>query len=131
MTNTDDWKYKMAKKRVKKVKGFFGHLTTWLIFSAFFIFLNIATGGGSFWAIWPIMGWGLGVAFHAIGVFGMPGLGKDWEEKMLEREMARMDYEGDKQSNNNSKRLPQSTKSTEDELELKEVRKAWRDSDLV
>jgi hypothetical protein len=131
MTNTDDWKYKIAKKRVKKVKGFFGHLTTWLIFSAFFIFLNIASSGGGFWAIWPIMGWGLGVAFHAIGVFGMPGLGKDWEEKMLEREMARMDYEGDPQRNNNSKRLPQSTKSTEDELELKEVRKAWRDSDLV
>lgn len=132
MTNNEDWKLKLAKKRVKKVKGFYGHLSTWLVFCAFFLLLNLATDRNNFWAFWPIAGWGLGVVFHAIGVFGLPGLGKDWEERMLEREMARMDS---KESQNRNTipagRLPQSTRDAEDGLELKEVKKAWRDSDLV
>lgn len=126
----DDWKYKAAKKRVKKVRGFFSHLTTWLVFSAFFIFLNMTTGGHSFWAIWPIMGWGLGVVFHAIGVFGAPGMGKNWEERMIEREMARLEYEEQQKRNALPGRLAQGTRE-DDELELKEVRKSWKDSDLV
>lgn len=133
LSNPEDWKYKAAKKRVKKVRGFFSHLTTWLVFCAFFIFLNFATGSASFWAIWPIMGWGLGVVFHAIGVFGAPGLGKDWEERMMEREMARLAYEEQqKRAGVPPGRLPQGIQNPDDdELELKEVRKAWKDSDLV
>ncbi|HLF65397.1 MAG TPA: 2TM domain-containing protein [Saprospiraceae bacterium] len=127
----EDWRYKIAKKRVKKVKGFFSHFTTWLVFCAFFIFLNAASGGGSFWAIWPIMGWGLGVAFHAIGVFGIPGLGKDWEERMIEKEMERVEQTELQKRVGTSNRLPPRTGDAEDGLELKEVRKAWKDSDLV
>lgn len=115
---------------MKKVKGFYSHLGTWLVFSAFFIFLNITTSRGDFWAIWPIAGWGVGVALHAIGIFGLPGLGKDWEERMIEQEMDRVEQET-MQKRTQSGRLPERTGDIEDPMELKEVRKAWRDSDLV
>lgn len=131
MIDKEDWKYKAAKKRVKKVKGFYSHFATWLIMSAFFIVLNLISSSGNFWAIWPIMGWGLGVAFHAIGVFGVPGRGADWEEKMLEREMRRIEYEAAEKGQSTSGRLPERIHDGTDELELKEVRKAWRDQDLV
>ena len=126
----EDWRYKIAKKRVKKVKGFYSHLGTWLVFCAFFIFLNITTSSNSFWAIWPIAGWGLGVALHAIGIFGLPGLGKDWEERMIEQEMERVD-QNDVQKRTQQGRLIERTGEVEDPMELKEVRKAWKDSDLV
>ena len=128
----EDWRYKIAKKRVKKIKGFYRHLSTWLVFCAFFVFLNIMGHSHNFWAMWPIAGWGLGVAMHAIGVFGMPGLGKNWEEKLMEREMARAEEEAYEKEIRSRNALPQSSGTTyEDSLELKEVRKAWKDSDLV
>ena len=126
----EDWRYKIAKKRVKKVKDFYNHLGTWLFFAGFFVLLNFLTSKGSFWAIWPIMGWGIGVAMHALSVFGFPGLGKDWEERMIEQEMDRVDQE-DMQRRSQSRQLPEHTGKEEDSMELKEVRKAWKDSDLV
>jgi hypothetical protein len=126
----EDWRYKIAKKRVKKVKDFYNHLGTWLFFSAFFVLLNFLTSKGSFWAIWPIMGWGIGVAMHALGVFGFPGLGKDWEERMIEQEMDRIGQD-EAQKRNEKGRLPEKTATGDEQMELKEVRKAWKDSDLV
>jgi hypothetical protein len=132
----EDWKYNEARRRVKKVKGFYSHFTSWLVFSVFFIFLNLSTGGRDFWAIFPIMGWGVGVAFHAVGVFGVPGLGKDWEERLLEREIERIDREEElrewrtDQENSNS---PSSQDFAEEEspLKLKKLRKDMSDSDFV
>lgn len=128
----EDWRYVLAKKRVKRIRGFYAHLTTWLVFAAFFIILNLSTGGG-FWAIYPIMSWGLGVAFHALGVFGAPGLGKDWEQRKLEEELARLQKEdGYKRPGANTDDRPDAfVEPDEPGLELKEMQKKWRDSDLV
>ncbi len=132
----DNWKYNEARRRVKKVKGFYSHFTSWLLFSVFFIFLNLTTGGHEFWAIFPIMGWGIGVAFHAVGVFGVPGLGKDWEERLLEREIDRIDREQEIREWRNDHEAtdsPSSKQFAEEEppLKLKRLRKDFRDSDFV
>jgi len=127
----EDWKYKIAKKRVKKVRGFYSHFATWLIFGAFFIILNLKTSPFEFWAIYPIMGWGLGVAMHALGVFGLPGLGKDWEERMIDKEMARLEQQAYERQRDEAGQVTYREEMPEDSLELKEVRKEWRDSDLV
>ena len=128
----EDWKYEMARKKVKKVKAFYRHFGIWLIFSAFFIFLNINTDPRELWAIFPIAGWGLGVALHAIGVFGFPGRSKDWEERMIEEEMSRLEQnEYYRRNQRPPVQLPSATTTPEEGLELKEVRKEWRDSDLV
>lgn len=60
---------KFNKKRNKKLKGFFSNFASWLIMSTFFIILNSLTYSGHWWAIWPILGWGIGVAFHAMSIF--------------------------------------------------------------
>jgi class 3 adenylate cyclase len=41
------------------------HLTVYLLVNLFLIGIWAASGGGYFWPVWPILGWGLGVAFHA------------------------------------------------------------------
>ena len=59
--------------------------------------INALTGGlagGVWWFYWPLIGWGLGLGAHALGVFGFGGggpWGRDWEERKT-REM--MDKEG-------------------------------------
>ncbi len=128
----EDWKYQIAKKKVRKVKSFYRHLSMWLVFSAFFLLLNVATDRNDFWAFWPIAGWGLGLVMHAIGVFGLPGLRQDWEERMIEREMARLDKENYYKQTGEASAAPSPYQDKhEDGLELKEVRKEWKDSDLV
>jgi hypothetical protein len=45
------------------------------------IFINTKTGGFQ-WFWFPMFGWGMGLAFHAIGTFGY---GKQWEEKKIQQ----------------------------------------------
>lgn len=41
-------------------------LAPWMIFGVFFVILWAVTGGGYFWPMWPIMGWGIGVAVSGV-----------------------------------------------------------------
>jgi 2TM domain len=58
--------------------------------------LDVSTlTGGVWWFYWPLLGWGIGLGAHALGVFdfGWSGpWGRDWEERKT-REM--MDKEGE------------------------------------
>lgn len=47
-------------------------LAPWAVFGVFFIILWAATGAGYFWPIWPIMGWGIGVAVTGISAYNSP-----------------------------------------------------------
>jgi class 3 adenylate cyclase len=41
------------------------HLTTYILVNLLLIGIWAASGGGYFWPIWPILGWGVGVGCHA------------------------------------------------------------------
>ena len=76
--------YDYARKRVKKRRKFYSHLITWVVMSTFFILLNLATSD-YFWAIFPILGWGIAVAFHGIRIFT-----NEWEDSEIDREYERL-----------------------------------------
>lgn len=79
-------KYERAKKHVEELKGFYIHLTIYLIMVPVFIYLNFQSQGFP-WAIFPIVGWGAGISGHAMEVFNYnPLLGRNWEERKI-REM--------------------------------------------
>ncbi len=46
--------------------------TTWAIFAVFFVILWVATGAGYFWPIFPILGWGVGVAVSGVQAYSRP-----------------------------------------------------------
>ncbi len=85
-------KLKRAKKRVEELKGFYIHLSVYLVINAFII-LNILIrswdDGDSFWhfgTFFTPFFWGIGLAFHAAKVFNYnPILGKDWEERQIRK----------------------------------------------
>ena len=85
--------YLRAKKRVDDLKGFYSNLISYCIIIPFLIGVNYYTGWGYKWFWFPMFGWGIGVAFHAFGVFGF---GKDWEQKQIKNHM-------DKELNNTKK----------------------------
>lgn len=47
-------------------------LTTWAMFAVFFIIIWAATGAGFFWPLFPILGWGIGVATSGIQAYRSP-----------------------------------------------------------
>ena len=47
------------------------------------------TSPGYLWAIWPLMGWGIGLFFHAFGVYGSE-YKERLIEKMVEKEMGQL-----------------------------------------
>ncbi|MBC6993938.1 2TM domain-containing protein [Neolewinella lacunae] len=61
-------KYEQKTLREKQI-DFKRHLRTYLVMSVFFIVLDTISGPGS-WAMWPIMGWGIGVAMQALSLYG-------------------------------------------------------------
>jgi sensor histidine kinase YesM len=86
-TYISEKRYTQAKEQVEKLKGFYIHLTIYLIFIPVFIWLNYISNAGFPWAIFPIGGWGFGVMGHAAETFNYnPFFGKEWEERKI-REM--------------------------------------------
>ncbi|NJN78110.1 MAG: 2TM domain-containing protein [Saprospiraceae bacterium] len=88
-----DEEYEAARKRVKLKKGFYRHLAGYMVIGAFFFIMNITTDPTDVWFHFPMIAWGIGLAFHYIGVFGIPYVGaldKSWEAEEIARELARM-----------------------------------------
>lgn len=48
---------------------FYSHFTAYCIVNMFLIVINLFTTRGYFWAIFPIAGWGIGLAFHFMDTF--------------------------------------------------------------
>lgn len=59
---------KIIWKRKKK-REFFQHLSSFVIINAFLVVLNIIISGGIGWAIFAILGWGIGLTFDFIESF--------------------------------------------------------------
>ncbi len=90
-------RYLKAVKRVEDLKGFYGNLSAYIIVNTGFIILNLATSPNEIWFIWPLLGWGIGVAFHGMSVFNyMPFLGREWEEKKIKALMDAENRNGEK-----------------------------------
>jgi hypothetical protein len=50
-------------------RAFWGHFVSFLAVNLFLILLNLITSPSYFWAIFPILGWGLGLFFHWWSVY--------------------------------------------------------------
>jgi len=87
-TNSRENKYIAAKKEVKKIKGFYIHLTVYLVINAIFIVRNtIEAGWEGFVATASSIGlfWGIGLFFHWYGTFGKNLVfGKKWEQRKIQ-----------------------------------------------
>ncbi|MGJ5675855.1 MAG: 2TM domain-containing protein [Nostochopsis sp.] len=58
-------------------KGFLAHLISFLAVNSFLILLNLFTTPSYFWAIFPLLGWGLGLFFHGLSVYRNEGKAYD------------------------------------------------------
>lgn len=88
MNFNEEDKYFLAKKKVERIKGFYGNLVAYVLVNAILIFINLYTSPKYLWFFWSLMWWGIGVVFHGLKVFEVfPVLGKDWEERKIKEFM--------------------------------------------
>ncbi|OWK74978.1 hypothetical protein CBW16_06200 [Flavobacteriaceae bacterium JJC] len=84
--NENDIRYLQAKRRVKRMKGFYIHATVYVLVNLFIIAGNTQEGESllNMDNYWTAIFWGIGLLAHGISVF-MPNLflGKDWEERKI------------------------------------------------
>jgi hypothetical protein len=131
--------YLKAEKRVKELKSFYRFLFIWAALSCFLMALNFVSNRHEFWSIYPVLGLSLALAFKYAKVFGWPGFGKDWEERMFYEELEKIKDREDRiqymlNKEKNHKLLAPTSDDIDldtDKLELKELSKRWNDSDLV
>lgn len=86
--------YLRAQKRVKDIKGFYRHLLWYIIINAIIIFGVIAAYDWDFSQLFNFNAystaffWGIGLAFHWVGVFGKGIVfSKKWEERKIKELM--------------------------------------------
>ncbi|WP_395077949.1 histidine kinase [Flavobacterium sp.] len=72
--------YIRAKEKVEKLKGFYGNLISYCTVIPILIIINVNTNSKFQWFWFPMLGWGLGVTFHAFDAFGY---GKSWEDRKI------------------------------------------------
>lgn len=87
-SNFDD-RYVRARKRVEELKEFYYSLISYCFVIPFLIFIWYRyTPMTIQWFWFPMLGWGLSLAFQAYKVFVTTGtFGKSWEEKKIEKFM--------------------------------------------
>ena len=94
---SDDDLYKLAKARVEEKKGFYSHLASYCIVNtALFLLWRFAAGGGYPWFLWPLGGWGIGLAFHFVNVFVLPTQRGGWEQREIAKDIERLRAERDR-----------------------------------
>lgn len=82
--------YIRAKKRVKKILGFYWHLASYIVINIFILYvISQNLNGEKFWSFnvfSTVIFWGIGLLFHFLGVFGSNFLfGKAWEKRKIEK----------------------------------------------
>lgn len=82
----DQSAYENAKTRVETKIGFFIHLAVFIVVNLLLIIINLSTSAGHLWFQWPLIGWGIGLLFHAVGIFFSAG-GLRIKERLIEKEM--------------------------------------------
>ena len=92
-----------ARKRVDQIKGFYKHLTAYLIVNgfiiAYFITEKIADGEPALTldTFELALFWGIGLGVHAFSVFGLRLLtGRRWEERQIRKYMEEEEREARK-----------------------------------
>jgi hypothetical protein len=98
----------MSKKNTPE--QFYKSLSTYVVVNLFLIALNLITSRHNLWFVYPLLGWGLGLALQGIRTFGP---GKESSDK------------------DGSRQLPEATEMPRVPEKRAESTAPWRDRDFV
>jgi len=75
-----------ALKRLRAKRSFKTHLAVYVIVNTLLVVIWAVQGAGNdYWPFWTILGWGIGLAFHARSVFFQRPITDDEIRREMER----------------------------------------------
>lgn len=84
----------LARKRAGAKLGWYVHATLYVFVNLFIFAISKYGFGHRPWSVFPLLGWGLGLAFHGISVFVL-GRGGGLRERMVQKERERLQRQQD------------------------------------
>lgn len=85
---------RLAHKRAGAKLGWYVHAALYVVVNLFIFALSSYGFGSRPWSVFPLLGWGLGLALHGISVF-LLGASGGLREKLVERERERLQRQRD------------------------------------
>jgi hypothetical protein len=82
---TDDELRERAIHQLKKKRDFRTHIFIYVLVNVMLVVIWAVTGSGFFWPVFPIIGWGIGVAANAWDVYGRKPITEDEIRRETER----------------------------------------------
>ena len=93
------------RRRVHRLAEFYRHVFVYIAVISVLWFINVWTVWGgtlpnkwySYWAIWPTLGWGIGLLTHGLSVLPVWSFfSQDWEDKKVRDLLAKEASQGDR-----------------------------------
>ena len=80
---------RLARKRAGAKLGWYVHAMVYVLVNLVLWAMSMHGFGSRPWSVFPLLGWGLGLALHGISVF-MLGTGSDLRERLVQKERERL-----------------------------------------
>lgn len=79
-----------ALARVRKLKRFYLHVMQYVLVISFLFAINLMTYPKFLWAVFPALGWGVGLMMHGLSIWShSPLFGAEWERRQVEKYLGR------------------------------------------
>jgi hypothetical protein len=83
---------RLAHRRAGRKLGWYMHAALYVVVNLAFYGMSVYGFGHRSWSVFPVLGWGLGLALHGVSVFVL-GKGSGLRERMVQRERERLERE--------------------------------------
>jgi hypothetical protein len=80
---------RLARKRAGSKMAWYLHAVVYVLVNCVFFALSRYGFGHRPWSVFPVLGWGVGLALHGISVFIL-GTGSRFRENLVQRERERL-----------------------------------------
>jgi hypothetical protein len=88
---------RMAQKRAGAKLGWYIHAIVYVLVNLFIFAISRYGFGSRPWSVYPLLGWGLGLALHGVSVFVLGSSG-GLRERLVQRERERLQREQQRRS---------------------------------
>jgi len=80
------------RRQVRRERGFLIHAGVFAVVMTVLFGINLMNTPQRIWAVWPLIGWGIGLLLHGLLVHGRQSrlLGEDWERRRVEERLKRL-----------------------------------------
>ncbi|MBP6406360.1 MAG: 2TM domain-containing protein [Ramlibacter sp.] len=79
----------LARKRAGAKLGWYAHATVYVLANIVIFAMSRYAFGTRPWSVFPLLGWGLGLALHGVSVFIL-GSGSNLRERLVQQERERI-----------------------------------------